>query len=571
MDNMDLEQLKETPVWQLYEQSRNYCRMQNMYSDTDLNYRMYNGDQWSGVKLKGIEPVQLNFIKPIVRYKIGVIHSNLYAINYSSQNFENREFRANAEKICEMLNKKAAKVWEKDAMDIKGRQMSKDAAINSEGILYTTFDKEINDITNEVIKKNDVYYGNENDSDIQRQPYILIKQRKPIMEVIDMAKKEGLSDEKLTYIIGDNDTFEESGDSAKQEKDLMCTLVTKMWKEDGIVHYEKATRWVEVKKDTNSGLSLYPIVHFLWEEKEGSARGEGEVKHLIPNQLETNKNFLRSIVVAKNTAYPQKVMNTAKIVNPSAANEVGSIIKVNGNSVDDVSKVITTLNPAQMSSDVEKLRNELIQSTRELAGAGDIATGAVNPEDASGKAILAVQQASQQPMTEQLIAFKAAIEELAKIWLDQWKTYNMDGINLEEDVTDEVTGEQYTQIVKVPQVSLEQVQASVKVDITPKSAFDKFAQEASIENLLKQGYFSVQRIGELKVYAQILDDDSVMPKQKLLEAIEYQEEEQKKIAMINAQTQQMFQRANQFIGSDAETQASQISDAANQVNQEEAM
>ena len=571
MDNMDLEQLKETPVWQLYEQSRNYCRMQNMYSDTDLNYRMYNGDQWSGVKLKGIEPVQLNFIKPIVRYKIGVIHSNLYAINYSSQNFENREFRANAEKICEMLNKKASKVWEKDAMDIKGRQMSKDAAINSEGILYTTFDTEINDITNEVIKKNDVYYGNENDSDIQRQPYILIKQRKPIMEVIDMAKKEGLSDEKLTYIIGDNDTFEESGDSAKQEKDLMCTLVTKMWKEDGQVHYEKATRWVEIKKDTNSGLSLYPIVHFLWEEKEGSARGEGEVKHLIPNQLETNKNFLRSIVVAKNTAYPQKVMNTAKIVNPSAANEVGSIIKVNGNSVDDVSKVITTLNPAQMSSDVEKLRNELIQSTRELAGAGDIATGAVNPEDASGKAILAVQQASQQPMTEQLIAFKAAIEELAKIWLDQWKTYNMDGINLEEDVTDEVTGEQYTQIVKVPQVSLEQVQASVKVDITPKSAFDKFAQEASIENLLKQGYFSVQRIGELKVYAQILDDDSVMPKQKLLEAIEYQEEEQKKIAMINAQTQQMFQRANQFIGSDAETQASQISDAANQINQEEAM
>ena len=42
-----------------------------------------------------------------------------------------------------------------------------------------------------------------------------------------MAKAEGVSEEKLHYIIGDNDTFEEAGDSAKEELDDMCTLVTK--------------------------------------------------------------------------------------------------------------------------------------------------------------------------------------------------------------------------------------------------------------------------------------------------------------------------------------------------------
>lgn len=560
MEYMDLENLKQTEVWDLYEQSRSYCRMNNMYSETDLNYRMYNGDQWNGVKLKGIEPVQLNFIKPIVRYKVGVIHSNLYAINYSSQNFENKEFRTFAEQICEMLNKKASRVWEKDSMDIKGRVMTKDSAINSEGVLYTTYDTEDEEIVNEVIKKNDIYFGNENDSDIQRQPYILIKQRKPIIEVIEMCRADGVSEDKIDLIRGDNDTFEESGDDAKLEKDLMCTLVTKMYKENGTVHFTKATRWVEVKKDTDSGLTLYPIVHLLWEEKEGSARGEGEVKQLIPNQLETNKNFLRSIVVAKNTAYPQKVVNMSKVANPSSIGEVGGIVKVNGNNVDDVAKVMTTLQPSQMSSDVEKLRNELIATTRELAGAGDIATGQINPEEASGRSILAVQQASQQPMTEQLIAYKTAIEDLAKIWLDHWTTYSVDGIELEATSSDE-NGEEITQIVTVPQTALQELQATVKVDITPKSAFDKFAQESSIENLLKEGYFNVQRLSELKVYAQILDDDSVMPKQKLLEAIEYMEGEQQKVAMINAQTNAALQRANQFIESDPEAQASRIAQA----------
>ena len=62
--------------------------MIGMYGDTDLNYRMYNGDQWYGLKVKGVEKVQYNFIKPIVRYKTGVILSNLYAINYSSENIE---------------------------------------------------------------------------------------------------------------------------------------------------------------------------------------------------------------------------------------------------------------------------------------------------------------------------------------------------------------------------------------------------------------------------------------------------------------------------------------------------
>lgn len=566
---MDLEELIETEIWTLYEKGRDYCRTINMFDETDKNYRFYNGDQWAGVKLKGVEPVQLNFIKPIVRYKTGVLHSNLYAVNYSSQNFENKEFRKNAERICEMLNKKASRIWEKDNLDVVNRTITKDAAINSEGLMYANWNATDKEVENEILKKNNIFYGNENDPDIQKQPYLLIKQRRPVIEVIEMARLEGASEKDIKLIKGDKDTFEESGEAAKLEIDDMCTLITKLWKQDGTVHYAKATRYCDVKKDTDSGLTLYPVAHFLWEDLEGSARGNGEVKSLIPNQIEVNKTIMRRLIVAKSTAFPQKVVAIDKIQNPSAIGEIGGVVKVKGMNVDDVARVFTNIPPSQMSADVNLLQTELISTTRELAGAGDITTGSVNPEDASGKAILAVQQASQQPLTEQTMSFKGFLEDLSKIWLDMITVYNPDGVKLEEEVQNEETGETTTEVIDVPQEALQQLQASVKIDITPKGAFDKYAQEVSMENLLKGGYFNAERIGELEVYVSTLDDDSVMPKQKLEEAIENVKEQQERIAMIEAQGKMMQQNAMQFLNGSPDDQASKINDAMQQVDQEE--
>ena len=569
---MDIEEVQKTDIWNLYEQGRNYCRSINMYSDTDKNYRFYNGDQWQGLKVSGIEPVQLNFIKPIIKYKVGNINANLWAANFSSDNFENKEFRKTAEKTCEMLNKKASKVWEKDGLDLKIRKISKDAAINDEGIMYVNYDQENQIPINEIIAKNDIYFGNENDGDIQRQPYIIIKKRVPVIEAQMLAEAEGVSSDKLNYIIGDKDTFEESGEAAKLEKDDMCTILTKMYKKNGTVYFAKATRYVEIKKETSTGLSLYPVAHMLWEEKEGSARGEGEVRHLIPNQIEVNKTIMRRLITVKQTAYPQKVVNIDKVMNPSAVDTVGGTIKTKGGqTVDDVSKIFAHIQPAQMSTDVEKVQNELISATRELAGAGDIATGDVNPESASGKAILAVQQAAQQPLVEQLSSLKQFLEDMVRIWLEMIVVYSTDGITLEEDITDPQTGEEFTQLVKVPQTVLQELQATVKIDITPKGAFDKYAQEVSLENLLKEGLFNQQRLGELKIYVKLLDDDSVMPKAKLEEAVSLMEEEQRKIAMINAQAQVMQQQANQFLNSDADAQAEQIANAQMQAEYEAAL
>lgn len=567
---MDLQEIRETPIWTLYEKGRNFHRRKGIYEETNRNYDFYIGEQWNGAKLGDVEPVVKNFIKPIVKYKISVIHQNLFEPHFSSQNYENRQFQKEASRYCDLLNGYIRRLWEKDKLDFFGRRLTRDAAINGEGIMYVDFDKENNVPVHEILKKVDVYYGNENDDNIQAQPYILIRKRMPVSNAIDFALANGLSEDKTDFIIGDNDTFEESGNDAKEEIDNQVTIVYKMFKHKGTVHYSIATRWCEIVNDVDLGIKLYPIAHFIWEEKEGSARGEGEVKPLIPNQIEVNRTEMRRVLTVKEQAYPMKVIDISKVSNPEAINTVGGTIQTNGQPVDDVHKIVGTIPPAQMSDDVKLLQDDLIQMSRELAGAGDVATGQVNPEDASGRAILAVQQASQAPMTEQKESYKNFVEDIATIDLEYFVVYAENGVNMEETVTDPSTGEEYVQMVNIPQSVLQQLQAVVKIDITPKGVYDRFAMEQTMENFLMQGFFNPQRVAEFEAYVKALPDDSVAPKQDLLEGIENIKKTQMQIAQINAQAQLMQQRAQQFLMEDPDGQASQMADAMAKLQGQEA-
>lgn len=565
---MDLKELKETEVWQLYQRGKSYLYMMNVYSDTDKNHRMYNGNQWEGLKIKSIEPVQLNFIKPIVKYKVAVINQNLWGIVYNPDNFE-EDFRDTASQLCKLLNQKAANIWEKDRMDMKVRKISKESAINDEAPMYLRYDTDKDMPISEIISKNDIYYGDENNSEIQSQPYILIRQRKSVIEARRIAENEGVAKEELEKIIGDNQTWEEAGEQAKYEVDDKVTIITKFYKNNGRVYYTMSTRYLDIIKDKNSGLTRYPIVHMLWEDKAGSARGEGEVRNLIPNQLEVNKTLMRRALVAKQTAYPQKIAKVDSIENPNAVDTVGGTIKVKGKEVEDVKKMFAVTQPTQMSPDVEALQNDLIKTTRELAGAGDITTGSVNPESASGKAILAVQNASQQPLVEQMAALKDFIEQVALIWLDMIITYNPNGMILQDKSVDQITGQETITPIKVNEEALAKLKASVKIDITPISAYDKYAQELSIENLLKGGWFSPDKIGQLETYVEALPDNSTMPKQQLIEIVKKVKAKQEYIAQIQAQMQMQTQRARQFLQNDPASQASQIAEAQERINQQE--
>ena len=92
-----------------------------------------------------------------------------------------------------------------------------------------------------------------------------------------------------------------------------------------------------------------------------------------------------------------------------------------------------------------------------------------------------------------------------------------------------------------------------------------------MENFLLNGFFNPQRVAEFEAYVKALPDDSVAPKQDLLEGIENIKKQQMKIAQIDVQAQIMQQRAQQFLMQDPEGQASQISDAQLQLMTQQEM
>lgn len=532
---MTQEEIKTTDIWELYQKGQNF--MSRIYANTDMNFRMYNGDQWAGLKIKGVEKIQHNFIKKVVKHKVGTITANLFAVNYSPENIETSEFMETAQKTCDLLNKKASKVWDKDFMDKKIKKVCRKSAINGESIVYVDYDESNNIPINEIISKNDIIFGNENEEEIQLQPWIIIRQRKTISELQTLAKAYEVNEEDILNIRGDSDLGTASGESAKNEIEDKCWLLTKLYRENGTIHFSQATKYCDLKKDIDTGLTLYQVAHFNWEDVEGSARGIGEVEQLIPNQLETNKTAMRRALTIKNIAYPQKVVNIDLINNPDAINRVGSTIKFKNVGNVRASDVFMNASAGTISPDSEKFQSELINLSTEINNAGDAVTGNINPESASGRAILAVQNAQNQPLNDQLIALKSFIEDLARIWFEMWRVYAKDGLLIEDEQTDDITGQKTTDQVLVPQYVLEALRTSVKVDITPKGAFDKYAQELSLENMFTTGKITFEE------YVEALDTDSVMPKQKLEIILKKRAEKEKQINEYELQAAQLKNEA----------------------------
>ena len=545
---MNIEELEKTDTWNLYEKHMDFMREREIYSDSDLNYRMYNGDQWHGLNIKGIEKIQHNFIKQIVKQKVSGITSNLFAINYSPENIENSEFMEVAQKTCDLLNKRASKVWDKDFMDKKVKKWAKQAAINDEAIAYITYDDKEQNPINEIISKNDIMYGNENEEEIQLQPYILVRQRKSVIELQEMANLGKIDPKLVATIQPDNDTSTIAGDSGKKEVEDKCWLITKFFRKNGTIHFTQSTKYCEIKKDRDMGTYRYPFAHFNWEDQEGNARGIGEVRYLIPNQLETNKTAMRRALTTKNISYPQKVINEDSIVNIKDVNRVGSTIRFKDKGNLRASDVFMNTSPGQMGPDSEKLQNELITLSKDLNNVSEATSGNINPESASGRAILAVQQAQNQPLTDQLIGLKSFIEDIARIWFEMWKVNTSDSLTIEVETPDN-NGNKQVDIETIPAYILDALSTSVKVDITPKGAFDKYAQELSLENMFTSGKITFDE------YVESLDADSVMPKVKLENILKKRKDAQAQIDMMEQQAMMMKNQAQMNMQNSNEIEA----------------
>ena len=536
-----MEDIRKTNIFTLYERGKNYNRMHNLYEEGTDNYDYYHGRQWEvlekpNVKSKAYtEPVVLNIVKPIVKYKVNIVNQYSYQIVFNPNTYGTLEELEVLSSTTRGLTQFVNRMWEKSQSGKKVRSIVKNACINSEGIIH--FFNQGEEILSEEIDKNNIYYGNESDSDIQAQPYILCVYRKTVQEVRERARKyreaglNNITDEELNSIVSDMEHWEQQGrDYMHVEVSPMCLVIQKYERdEDGKVWVSEATQTCDILKPQSTECELYPFAHFVWEEEKGYARGTSEVKGLLANQREINKTATRRAIAVKLGAYPRIAYSKKYISNPNVLSQVGTPIGINGAGASDVNKFVSYLKPATMSNDAYNLQQDLIQCTRDLAGAGDTVTGQIDQTQASGKAILAVQQASQQPLNEQVENYKFFLEDCAKIVLEMIKVYYVDGLTLysSEDTINELgQTESLEKPFKLSQKELEALDVQMKIDITNTSPYSKYTQEMSLLDLLGSGQISLEE------FTEALPEDSSMPKADLETIIKKRKESRKQITMM---------------------------------------
>lgn len=501
--------METTSIWVKYQKGKEFINKKALIQNTQKNWNFYLGNQWEGLESGGEKMPMFNFIKGIVKYKVAVISQNKMAARYIDP-----ESRPEYKGICEALNKNFEKLWENGKFDVKSWNTVKCSAVSADAyLLWGNSDA----TDTQVLPNVNVLLGDEQQPDIQKQPYILIIERLRVGEIKKMAKENGLSQEKIDLIVPDEEKELVIGDKTEVQSpdDEKCLSILYMDKdENGYVRVGRATKTVEYepvepltrknqKGETTGGLKVYPIVNFIWEDEPNSARGIGEVQQLIPNQLELNKTLARRSITVKQTAYPRIAYDRSMVENEEDINKIGAAIALNGGGAQSVSQMISYLNATSMSADAQYLSNDLLEITRDLAGAGDAATGNVDPEKASGEAINAVKDAAQMPLNEQVAKYSQFVTDIAYIALNLWFAYNKDiTVSYEDDF-----GQQ--QEVTITQEDIDNLQPNIKIDVSSDSPWSKQAEQQEIKELFMQGHITLEE------YTELMPDNSYIPKAKL--------------------------------------------------------
>lgn len=492
-----------TEIWSLYEKGREHHRRIDLYAAAEKAHRYMLGDQWSA----GEEYPVMNIIAPTVKNKVATVAQGQVSITYNP--IGTVQGRAAQAQVCEALGDFAAARWETFKLDSLCWQAVRDAALVGDSYLYF-YDA---DGRAEVLDGTNIYLGDEQCSDIQRQPYILIAERRRVEQVQRIGRKNGVNGKALADIAPDDSVGELLTEQARAEMGGdKCTCLLYLYKDEaGYVHTVRSTKSVIYQPDTAlcahdgqgrvaGGLTRYPIAAFVWQTVKGSARGRGEVAGLIPNQDELNKTMARRALAIKNFAYPKLVYDRDRVDDPETLTQVGSHVAVDNLAGTPVTDLITYLSPAPIGTAAERLSSELLGLTRELSGSGDAAVGSIDPEKASGAAILAVRDLAQLPLNEQIAGYRQFIEDIAAIWLELWCVYHPAGLTLTHpDGTEEF----------LDAAALQNLRVAIRIDISSESPYSKYAAAQALDNLFSAGHLTFEE------YVSLLDSSSALPKGKL--------------------------------------------------------
>lgn len=483
-------------IWREYQEGCALLTRDGFYDRSEECRYFYAGDQWRYLPTDGERLPIYNIIEPIVKYKTSVVAQNSLTVNYSFDVSDQPGLELLGKQSAELLNSNARRLWEQNQMDQKCWEVVEDGCVTGASYLY--FYMQGGRLKSEVLDGTNLIFGDEQEQDLNEQPYILIIRRRPVQKIRAEALANGIAPEEVERILPDNELPGQSLATDREnslEENRKCISILKFYKKDGNVCFVQATKGCVYHPETVlEGVSRYPIAPFVWERRKDSCRGRGAVESLIPNQITINKNLARMDIAIKRFAYPKLVYNAPRIQNVEDIEKVGASIAVDDPNV-RIGELISYVQPAGINSLAYNFMNGMITTTRELCGAGDAATGQIDPERASGAAIVAVQEMSTLNLNFAVAQLSRFVEDVALVWYDLLRAYHPAGLTVEGQL--------------IPARLLAALEPRVRVDLSPANPFSKFAQEQTLQNLLTAGYITFEE------FTEALDDGANAPKDKL--------------------------------------------------------
>lgn len=484
-------------IWKEYQEGCALLTRDGFYDRSEECHSFYAGDQWRYLQTDGERLPVYNMIEPIVKYKTAVVAQNNLTVNYSFDTSDHPALSTIAHQAAQLLNRNARLLWEQNQMDQKCWEVVEDGCVTGASYLYFYMSK--GRVQAEVLDGVNLIFGDEQEQDIDEQPYILIVQRRSVRQVQEEARANGIDEQEIAQIYPDSDLLCQSGMDRLRENSLeenrKCISILKFYKKDGNVCFTQSTKNCVYHPETVlTGLSRYPIAPFIWARRKGSCRGRGAVEGLIANQIAVNKNLARMDIAIRRFAFPKLVYNAPRIQNVEDIEKIGASIAVDDPNV-RIGDLISYVQPAGINTLAYNFMGNMISTTRELCGAGDAVTGQINPEQASGAAIVAVREAATLNLNFAVAQLSRFVEDVALIWYDLLRAYHPTGLTVESEL--------------IPGKLLQVLEPRVRIDLSPANPFSKFAQEQTLQNLLNAGYISFAE------YVEALDDDSNAPKEKL--------------------------------------------------------
>lgn len=527
--------LTASMIHKRWEGSHQYKKDLGLTERWKTNDRFIAGEQWSAIpanqpQLKNLPRPVMNILKQAANIKTSSVKGQTVKMIFSPFGTGGAEEKAINEDISglgELLNRLTSVTWEKAKMDSVCSRVVDRSAVTGIGIAYFYWDRSvrskseaspfIGDIRAQCLDAMYVGFGNPNELDVQKQPYIVVSGRVELESVIDEATKNKATKEELRQLNEDDPEQDRyAGADFSNKENRKINVYTYFWREDGAIWFAKATQSVMIKPPTKLKLSVYPFAIFNWEERMDSIYGNDEISALIPNQKAINGLMAMDLMSKQLTGFPKMLVDGRYINAKQITNTVGEIIRTNSANMPIGHSPISYIQPSNQTNAVVNTVEMMMQKTKDLIGANEAVTGEANTNNAS--AIMLLQKASSLPTEDIRRRYYQFIEDVGLVLVDFYKGYYTTERMMQYKKSDGSYGE-----IEFSSNLIKDIEFTIRSDIGASSVFSDANAISTLDKMVQLGWI------DKVTYTKLMPKASMPFKEELLEIFKKEAELQKEI------------------------------------------